>query len=78
MDTIYSERYVAFVDILGFSDIVRNSQHSPHQAAELVRVLERIRARASGLAIKQTDELLGDEFKAQSFFDTIVLFRSGH
>jgi hypothetical protein len=71
--TIYSERYVAFVDILGFSDIVRNSQLSPHQAAELVRVLERIRARASGLAIKQTDDLLGDDFKAQSFSDTIVL-----
>jgi hypothetical protein len=73
MDTIYSERYVAFVDILGFSEIVRNSEHSPHQAAELVRVLERIRARASGAAIKRTDEMLGDDFKAQSFSDTIVL-----
>ncbi len=71
--TIYSERYVAFVDILGFSEIVRNSQYSPYQAAELVRVLERIRSRATSAAIKQTDDLLGDDFKAQSFSDTIVL-----
>lgn len=68
--TIYSERYVAFVDILGFSDIVRNSEHSPHQASALVGVLERIRARSLGGA---GDDLFGVDFKVQSFSDTIVL-----
>jgi hypothetical protein len=69
-EDIYCERYVAFVDILGFSDIVRNSERSPHQAMALVRVLERIRARSLGGA---ADDLFGDDFKVQSFSDTIVL-----
>jgi hypothetical protein len=67
---IYSERYVAFVDILGFSDIVRNSERSPHQAQALVSVLGRIRARSLGGAV---DDLFGVDFKVQSFSDTIVL-----
>ena len=67
---IYSERYVAFVDILGFSDIVRNSERSPRQARALVSVLERIRARSLGGAV---DDLFGVEFKVQSFSDIIVL-----
>jgi hypothetical protein len=67
---IYSDRYVAFVDILGFSDIVRNSERSRDQASALVRVLERIRARSLGGA---GDDLFGVDFKVQSFSDTIVL-----
>jgi len=67
---IYSDRYVAFVDILGFSDIVRNSERSPHQARALVSVLERIRLRSLGGAV---DDLFGVDFKVQSFSDTIVL-----
>lgn len=39
---ICSERYVAFVDILGFSNIVRNSVDSPHQAGKLARILQRL------------------------------------
>ena len=33
--TVYSERYVAFLDILGFSDIVRRSTTLPEKATEL-------------------------------------------
>jgi hypothetical protein len=71
--SIYSDRYVAFVDILGFSSIVRNSAQSPYQAAELVRALDRISERWSNEALKGTHEMLGSDFKAQAFSDCTVL-----
>jgi hypothetical protein len=39
---IYSDRYVAFTDILGFGNIVRNSVQPSGQAVQLVGVLDRI------------------------------------
>ena len=69
-DSIYSERYVAFIDILGFSEIVRKSVGKPEQATELVRILERISTRTGSLAY---DGLFGEDFRAQSFSDCIVL-----
>jgi hypothetical protein len=69
-EPIYATRYVAFIDILGFSEIVRNSTSSAQQATELVRILERISSRAEPLAFDQTH---GDDFRAQSFSDCIVV-----
>lgn len=67
---IYTERYVAFIDILGFSDIVRHSVESPEQASALVRTLEKISTVSKGGIV---DDLLGTDFRAQSFSDCIVL-----
>jgi hypothetical protein len=67
---IYSERYVAFIDILGFSHIVRESVNHPWQAEQLVAILEGISGRATPL---ESDKLFGDDFRAQSFSDCIVL-----
>jgi hypothetical protein len=69
-EQIYSDRYVAFVDILGFSSIVRNSVNSPRQAAELARTLERLANRTTPSIFDQGD---GDDFRGQSFSDCIVL-----
>jgi hypothetical protein len=67
---VYSDRYVAFIDILGFSQIVRHSVNLPWQTEELVRILERISNRTKPLEI---DTMFGDDFRAQSFSDCIVL-----
>jgi hypothetical protein len=67
---IYSERYVAFVDILGFSNIVRNSVNSPHQAGELAKILQRLANRTTPSIFDQGE---GDDFRGQSFSDCIVL-----
>lgn len=67
----YSERYVAFLDILGFSNIVRLSVVSPEQTVGLIEILE---------SMAKLDEELGldaeveqDDFKGQSFSDCLVL-----
>jgi hypothetical protein len=65
---IYSERYVAFVDILGFSNIVRASVSSPDQAEELAKILQRLANRTTSTGISDADDFLG-----QSFSDCIVL-----
>jgi hypothetical protein len=67
---IYSERYVAFVDILGFSSIVRGSVQSTAQATKLVGILNKIANRADPPGIELGP---GDDFKAQSFSDCTVL-----
>src|SRR5262249_24937443 len=58
------------IDILGFSEIVRNSISSAEQATELVRILEKISSRAEPLEFDQSH---GDDFRAQSFSDCIVV-----
>lgn len=68
--SIYTERYVAFVDILGFSNIVRNSVNSPYQAGELAKILERLANRTTPSIFDQGE---GDNFRGQSFSDCIVL-----
>jgi hypothetical protein len=39
---VYKERYVAFIDILGFSNHVRQSEHSQAEAQKLIDILNRI------------------------------------
>lgn len=67
---IYTERYVAFIDILGFKTIVQNSVSSPEQAEALVKILTKISDRTIPL---EFDRMVGDDFRAQSFSDCIVL-----
>jgi hypothetical protein len=40
---VYSERYVAFIDILGFSSHVRQSEREPSEAEKLVKIMDRIK-----------------------------------
>ena len=63
----YSERYVAFIDILGFSETVKRSKTDPRLYDALVRVLSDIQARE---AIEGEEEA---DFQFQSFSDSIVL-----
>ena len=67
---IYEARYVSFIDILGFSEIVRNSVQSPTQASELAKALDQINSNISFLSLKG---LTSDDFRAQSFSDCILL-----
>jgi hypothetical protein len=72
-DTVYSDRYVAFIDILGFSAIVRQSEGSSSRAKELVGILETIPTLPQEFA----DDLKRDDFKTQSFSDCIVMSENG-
>ena len=66
----YSERYVAFGDILGFSEIVRKTERdlTPTRYDALVKTLTEI-----GLREHSWDEMVGDDFKFQAFSDFIVM-----
>jgi hypothetical protein len=67
---IYSKRYVAFVDILGFSSIVRGSARSTVQTTKLAAILKKIANRTDPPGIELGPD---DDFQAQSFSDCTVL-----
>jgi len=66
----YEERYVAFVDILGFSEIVKNSIKGNEKPSfdELVNILGKISERDH-----EIDSVFGDDFKFQTFSDSIIM-----
>jgi len=70
----YAQRYVAFFDILGFSEIVRNTDKDaqPVRFDALVKTLNEINSRANEL-----DNVVGDDFKFQTFSDSIVMSANG-
>ena len=70
-ENVYSERYVAFIDILGFSSHVRQSEHVPSEAKKLLNIMDSISDRWAEL--ENTHAVLGEEFKSQSFSDCTVL-----
>jgi hypothetical protein len=70
---VYSERYVAFIDILGFSEHVRQSEHSPSEAEKLVKIMNRISNHWSDKGLLVTHDLYGEDFGSQSFSDCTVL-----
>ncbi len=72
-ENVYSERYVAFIDILGFSEHVRQSAHSQSGAEKLVKIMNKISEHWSDEDLKLTHEVIGDKFKSQSFSDCTVL-----
>jgi hypothetical protein len=65
--TSYDERYVAFIDVLGFADLVARSETSPEIVARLSRTLSALSERAQ---LARSEEL---HIEAASFSDTIVL-----
>jgi hypothetical protein len=70
---VYSERYVAFIDILGFSSHVRQSEHSPSEAEKLVKIMNRISSHWSDKALLVTHDIYGEDFRSQSFSDCTIL-----
>ena len=43
----YSQRYVAFLDILGFSETVKTTEHDEARLEGLIRAIEQINARGA-------------------------------
>lgn len=72
-ENVYSERYVAFIDILGFSGHVRQSEHSRSEAEKLVQIMDRISKHWSDKNLQHTHNVMGNDFKSQSFSDCTVL-----
>lgn len=66
----YGERYVAFVDILGFGEIVKNSTRGDGSPSfdDLVSVLAKMGERDQDI-----DDVFGDDFKFQTFSDSIIM-----
>jgi len=64
----YTTRYVAFMDILGFKNIVVDSATTVKKAESLISVMEEIADRHD---VYQTHD--PDDFRAQSFSDCIVM-----
>jgi hypothetical protein len=68
----YEERYVAFADILGFTDNVRKTETNSHLQEALAKVLSEIGTRED-----RYDELMIDGFQYQAFSDSIVMSTKG-
>jgi hypothetical protein len=66
----YTQRYIAFLDILGFSEIVRETDRDalPNRFDALVKTLEEINSREDEL-----DDVVGCDFQFQTFSDSIVM-----
>jgi hypothetical protein len=73
VQTPYTERYVAFLDVLGFSAKVRRSAASAEVARALAESLDRIGDRWKDIGLKNTHTAMGDDFQAQSFSDCTVM-----
>lgn len=71
----YSLRYVAFIDILGFSEIVTKSATSDRQAKALATILTGL---ANRPPLPPPDNAAAYDFKAQLFSDSIVLSVVNH
>lgn len=65
----YEERYVAFIDLLGFANIVRQTEtdSAPNRYDALVKSLTGIGSRIDA------DVDIGDNFRFQTFSDSIVM-----
>lgn len=64
----YTERYVAFVDILGFKETIRKSEHSARMVEGLVEALTSMGDRNANL-----EKVLGEDFKVQNFSDSVLM-----
>ena len=70
---VYSDRYVAFIDILGFSSHVQQSEHSLAEAEKLVKIMNRISNLWANEGLQRTHSTIGEDFMSQSFSDCTVL-----
>ena len=67
-DDPYSTRYIAFVDILGFSEIVAKHA-SPERAAQRLSLVKTLQSIGS----RELDKTYGDDFRLQQFSDSIIV-----
>jgi len=70
---VYAERYVAFIDILGFSEHVRRSERVADDAQKLINVLNKTARTWIGTDLQPTHDDLGVDFRSTAFSDCIVL-----
>lgn len=72
----YEERYVAFIDILGFKELIRRSETDPSILERLLRILERVNEIAN---LKTSAKSRGAEkdgessFQFSTFSDSVLL-----
>src|ERR1700741_890970 len=64
----YSQRYVVFLDILGFSEIVKSTAHNEYQLHALIAALEKINSRE-----EEADKIEQFDLRFQTFSDSIVM-----
>jgi hypothetical protein len=64
----YASRYAAFVDILGFREIINKSSNNAKLVDELAIVLKSMEDRNAAL-----EQVLGEDFRAQNFSDSIIM-----
>jgi hypothetical protein len=64
----YAQRYVAFLDILGFSEIVKSTERNERQFEALAKAIEQINSRENEL-----DDIAQFDFRFQTFSDSIVM-----
>jgi hypothetical protein len=75
----YQERYVAFIDILGFSALVKKSNSSPELLTRIISILEEVQMYASigqamdASAANGPGTFFQDMFKMSTFSDSILL-----
>ncbi len=65
-DDTYDIRYVGFVDILGFENLVREADINPERRQELVRALETVRR-------QQAPQLSPTDLQVQIFSDSLIV-----
>lgn len=73
----YTECYVAFLDILGFKDLVRRSKASADLRATLVRILRTAATLSETYhSIRTIEDAVSEHFKTQirAFSDSVILF----
>jgi hypothetical protein len=69
----YERRAVAFVDILGFADLVRQADRNEELRSHVIDALQRVRAVSS-----PTDEPGESDLKTQNFSDSLILSARGN
>jgi hypothetical protein len=67
VDASYSERYCAFIDILGFSGLIDDLDHEKISVAEIHRVLSAVHARPTTARPQEAD------LRSQSISDAVAL-----
>lgn len=67
-EVVYSERYVAFLDILGFTDAVARSASDPHHVRSIADALQGL-----SQSVLDVHRVHGHDFKSTMFSDSIIL-----
>lgn len=76
-EVIYSHRFIAFIDILGFKDHIGKSIGHPQKAIDVLRALEKIRILMG--ETRMLNQTIGDDGeRVSAFSDSIVVSYPGN